>query len=42
MCGIIMLTSLKVLKKLGVKQKYIAEKDDFENLRSPYVTLNDL
>ena len=29
-------------KPLKVKQKYIAEKDDFEILRWPYVTFNDL
>ena len=33
----------KFFKRLGVKQKYIAEKDDFEILRWPYVTnFNDL
>ena len=34
--------SWKVFKKLGVKQKYIVEKDDLEILRWPYVIFNDL
>ena len=28
--------------KIGVKQKYIAENDDFEILRWPYVTFIDI
>ena len=34
--------SWKVLKSWKVEQKYNAEKDDFEILRWPFVTSNDL
>ena len=37
-----MLTILKVLKRLGVKQKTYRKKNDFEFLRLPFVTFNDL
>ena len=33
---------VEFLKGLGIQQKYIGEKDDFEILRRPYVTFNDL
>ena len=33
---------LKVFKRLDVKQKYIAEKDDFKILKWPFVTFYDL
>ena len=32
---------LEKFKRFGIKQKYIAEKNDFEILRWPYVTFND-
>ena len=31
----------KLLKDQALNKKYIAEKDDFESLRLPYVTFND-
>ena len=37
-CVFIMLTFLKSFYRLCLKQKYIAEKDDFEILRWPYLT----
>ena len=41
-CVFIMFTFLKSFKRYGVKQKYIAEKVDFEIKRWPYETYNDL
>ena len=37
-----MLTFFKCFKRLDVKQKYVAEKDDLKILRCPYVTFNNL
>ena len=38
----LMLTFLKVLKDQALNKRYIAEKDDFDILRGPYVIFNDL
>ena len=37
-----MLTFSKLSKRLGVKQKLYRRKDDFEILKRPFVTFNDL
>ena len=37
-----MVTFYKSFQRLGVKQNYIAAKDNFEILRWPFVTFNDI